>query len=74
VNETNSNYANLLTVYDRVLGTYTPSERAARVKYGLDDAGAMGQASFTGLVVMPFHRPHSAQRHVSDSVEASHSR
>jgi sterol desaturase/sphingolipid hydroxylase (fatty acid hydroxylase superfamily) len=71
VNETNSNYANLLTVYDRVLGTYTPSERAARVKYGLDDAGEMGQASFTGLVVMPFHRPHSDQRQVSSSAEAS---
>src|SRR5919201_4641046 len=35
VAETNSNYANLLTVYDRLLRTYTPAERAALVVYGL---------------------------------------
>ena len=38
VSETNSNYANLLTLYDRLLGTYTPAERAASVVYGLDEA------------------------------------
>ena len=54
--ETNSNYANLLTVYDRLLGTFTPSERAASVKYGLDDAEEMGRASFGGLVLTPFER------------------
>jgi sterol desaturase/sphingolipid hydroxylase (fatty acid hydroxylase superfamily) len=42
VAETNSNYANLLTVYDRLLGTYTPSERAVSVTYGLRDADEMG--------------------------------
>ena len=31
VNETNSNYANLLTVYDRLLGTFTPAARASAV-------------------------------------------
>jgi len=54
VNETNSNYANLLTIYDRMLGTYTPSERAASVTYGLADAEEMGRATFAGLVAMPF--------------------
>jgi sterol desaturase/sphingolipid hydroxylase (fatty acid hydroxylase superfamily) len=54
VAETNSNYANLLTVYDRVLGTYTPSERAASVTYGLDGANATTIASFPGLLSMPF--------------------
>jgi sterol desaturase/sphingolipid hydroxylase (fatty acid hydroxylase superfamily) len=33
--ETNSNYANVLTLWDRVLGTFTPSERAYTVQYGL---------------------------------------
>jgi sterol desaturase/sphingolipid hydroxylase (fatty acid hydroxylase superfamily) len=54
VSETNSNYANLLTVYDRLLGTYTPAERAASVTYGLDAADAATIASFPGLLMMPF--------------------
>jgi sterol desaturase/sphingolipid hydroxylase (fatty acid hydroxylase superfamily) len=54
VSETNSNYANLLTLYDRLLGTYTPADRAVFVTYGLDDAEAMETASFEGLLTMPF--------------------
>jgi len=61
VAETNSNYANLLTVYDRLLGTYTPAARAASVVYGLDDADPSRTASLPGLLSMPFqaaeHRP-----------------
>jgi len=56
LSETNSNYANLLTIYDRLLGTYTPSPRAEWVVYGLDDAGRMSTASCPGLVAMPFQR------------------
>lgn len=56
VSETNSNYANLLTIYDRLLGTYTPAERAQTVVYGLDDDDNLGEASFTGLVTIPFQR------------------
>jgi sterol desaturase/sphingolipid hydroxylase (fatty acid hydroxylase superfamily) len=54
VSETNSNYANLLTIYDRVLGTYTPAERARSVVYGLDEAELMKTASFPRLLSMPF--------------------
>jgi sterol desaturase/sphingolipid hydroxylase (fatty acid hydroxylase superfamily) len=54
VSETNSNYANLLTVYDRLLGTYTPAERAASVIYGLDDAERLGRAAYPGLLSLPF--------------------
>jgi sterol desaturase/sphingolipid hydroxylase (fatty acid hydroxylase superfamily) len=61
VSETNSNYANLLTVYDRVLGTYTPADRATSVVYGLDEADPARTASFPGLLSMPFqtteHQP-----------------
>jgi len=56
VSETNSNYANLLTIYDRVLGTYTPSDRAASVVYGLDEADPATTASFPALLSMPFAR------------------
>jgi len=63
--ETNSNYANLLTIYDRLLGTYTPSTRAASVVYGLDNAEGMSKASCPGLVTMPFQS--SARRELPDT-------
>jgi len=56
VSETNSNYANLLTIYDRVLGTYTSSDRAASVVYGLDKVDPATTASFPALLSMPFAR------------------
>lgn len=52
--ETNSNYGNILTIYDRALGTYTPSERVHSVIYGLDDADPVRSVSFPGLLSMPF--------------------
>jgi sterol desaturase/sphingolipid hydroxylase (fatty acid hydroxylase superfamily) len=52
--ETNSNYGTILTIYDRMLGTYTPPERALAVIYGLDDADPLRSASFPGLLSIPF--------------------
>jgi len=50
-------YANLLTVYDRVLGTYTPSERARSIVYGLHNVNRVQASSFRGLLLMPFQPP-----------------
>jgi len=63
--ETNSNYGNVLSIYDRVLGTYTPSDRARSVRYGLDDADPVRVASLPGLLSMPFHEPRSRKRAAS---------
>jgi sterol desaturase/sphingolipid hydroxylase (fatty acid hydroxylase superfamily) len=52
--ETNSNYANVLTLWDRMLGTFTPSDRAYTVKYGLDDADPVTLGSFPALLAEPF--------------------
>jgi sterol desaturase/sphingolipid hydroxylase (fatty acid hydroxylase superfamily) len=52
--ETNSNYANVLTLWDRLLGTFTPGARAYSVVYGLDDADPAQSASFPALLAMPF--------------------
>jgi len=60
LSETNSNYGNILTVYDRLLGTYTPAERAHSVIYGLDDVDSVRSESFPGLLSMPFIRTKSA--------------
>ena len=54
VSETNSNYANLLTLYDRLLGTFTPAARAETVVYGLDEAQRLAEAPFPGLLTLPF--------------------
>ena len=54
VSETNSNYANLLTIYDRLLGTYTPAERAHSVVYGLDEAEPLATGSYPALLTLPF--------------------
>ena len=61
VAETNSNYANVLTLYDRLLGTYTPAERATSVVYGLDDSDPDSVASFPALLSMPFKTSWAAE-------------
>ena len=60
ISETNSNYANLVTLFDRALGTYTPSSRAPEVVYGLKTAQRMETATFPGLLTMPFESPEAA--------------
>ena len=57
IHETNSNYANLVTLYDRLLGTFTPAERANSVVYGLADADPAQVGSFPALLSMPFQTP-----------------
>jgi sterol desaturase/sphingolipid hydroxylase (fatty acid hydroxylase superfamily) len=54
--ETNSNYGNVLTIYDRILGTFTSSDRAETVVYGLDEADPTRIGSFGGLLSMPFQQ------------------
>ena len=54
LSETNSNYANVLTIYDRLLGTFTPSSRAESVVYGLADVDPARIGSFGALLSLPF--------------------
>ena len=63
--ETNSNYGNVLSIYDRLLGTFTPSSRAKSVVYGLDDADPTQAASFPGLLSMPFCERKTAREPVA---------
>lgn len=55
--ETDSNYGNLLSVYDRLFGTFTSIDRARSVTYGLDDVDAIEARSFSRLLAMPFRSP-----------------
>src|SRR5215813_11839345 len=54
VSETNSNYANVLTLYDRLFGTYTPVSRVESVVYGLDTVDPAKVGSLPLLLSMPF--------------------
>ena len=73
VAETNSNYGNVLTLYDRVFGTFTSSERAASVTYGLKDVDSRQASSFGGLLAMPF-RARSRQPYTKVSFDREHAR
>jgi sterol desaturase/sphingolipid hydroxylase (fatty acid hydroxylase superfamily) len=50
--ETDSNYSNIFSVWDRVFGTYTSRTDFRTLRYGLDDLH--DRATFAGLLRMPF--------------------
>jgi sterol desaturase/sphingolipid hydroxylase (fatty acid hydroxylase superfamily) len=52
--ETDSNYGNLLTLYDRLLGTFVPTQRAPSVTYGVDDVDPAEARSFGAIMAMPW--------------------
>ena len=54
LSQTNSNYGNVLTIYDRIFGTFTPSDRALSVVYGLADVDPTRVGSFGALLSVPF--------------------
>lgn len=51
--ETDSNYANLLSLWDRLFGTFTPPERAGDVSYGLEDVDQKRSGRLAALLSMP---------------------
>jgi sterol desaturase/sphingolipid hydroxylase (fatty acid hydroxylase superfamily) len=52
--ETDTNYGNLLPLYDRLLGTFVPTSRALSVEYGLEDASPDEVRSFGAMLAMPW--------------------
>jgi sterol desaturase/sphingolipid hydroxylase (fatty acid hydroxylase superfamily) len=52
--ETDSNYGNILSIFDRLLRTFTVTDRAFAVRYGLDDVDPVRATSLTELLAMPF--------------------
>lgn len=54
--ETDSNYANLFSFFDRLFGTYTPSNRGPSVRYGLDGYDGPEHQSIAAAFLMPFWR------------------
>lgn len=54
--ETDSNYANLFSFFDRVFGTYTPSSRGTSVEYGINGYDAPEHQSLAAVLWLPFRR------------------
>lgn len=52
--ETNTNYGNILSLFDRALGTFTSSSHAAFVDYGLDGHDGREAQGLPALLRLPF--------------------
>jgi len=54
--ETDSNYANLFSFFDRLFGTFTPSSRGPFVRYGIKGYDAREHQSIGAVLWLPFQR------------------
>jgi sterol desaturase/sphingolipid hydroxylase (fatty acid hydroxylase superfamily) len=54
--ETDTNYANLFSLWDRLFGTFTPPCRGTRIAYGLDGLDDPATQTTAGLLALPFRR------------------
>jgi sterol desaturase/sphingolipid hydroxylase (fatty acid hydroxylase superfamily) len=55
--ETNSNYGNIFSLFDRLFATFTPTARGRSVAYGLDGADDPSLQTTPGLLALPFRKP-----------------
>jgi sterol desaturase/sphingolipid hydroxylase (fatty acid hydroxylase superfamily) len=54
--ETDSNYANLFSFFDRLFGTYTPSSRGPSVVYGIEGYDDPEHQSVGNVLLLPLRR------------------
>jgi sterol desaturase/sphingolipid hydroxylase (fatty acid hydroxylase superfamily) len=52
--ETDTNYSNIFSFWDRLCGTYTPRVDFGELRYGLDGFDGVSKQSLRGLLKMPF--------------------
>jgi sterol desaturase/sphingolipid hydroxylase (fatty acid hydroxylase superfamily) len=52
--ETDTNYGNIFSLFDRMFGTFTRSERGMKVLYGLDGFDDDATQTMAGLLALPF--------------------
>jgi sterol desaturase/sphingolipid hydroxylase (fatty acid hydroxylase superfamily) len=63
--ETNTNYGNVFSIFDRTLGTFTPTERGLHVEYGLDRLDGTTEGRTLELLRLPFEAPSTFRETVS---------
>jgi sterol desaturase/sphingolipid hydroxylase (fatty acid hydroxylase superfamily) len=69
--ETDSNYGNLLSVWDRLFGTFTPPQRGAAVVCGLDGLDRPELQTTSALLAQPFRAGRGAASRSPSRPEAS---
>jgi sterol desaturase/sphingolipid hydroxylase (fatty acid hydroxylase superfamily) len=52
--QTDTNYSNLFSIWDRLFSTFTPSREAAKVVYGLAEHDDPATQTAAGLLALPF--------------------
>jgi sterol desaturase/sphingolipid hydroxylase (fatty acid hydroxylase superfamily) len=52
--ETDTNYSNIFSIWDRIFGTYTPDVVFARLRYGLDGFDEDKKQTLPALLILPF--------------------
>lgn len=52
--QTDTNYGNLFSLWDRLFGTFTPSRAGTNISYGLDGLDHPALQTTTGLLALPF--------------------
>jgi sterol desaturase/sphingolipid hydroxylase (fatty acid hydroxylase superfamily) len=68
--ETDTNYSNLFSVWDRLFGTYTPSSRGTDVVYGLDGLDDPATQTTASLLGLPFRHERAAGAATTEPVRA----
>ncbi len=59
--QTDTNYGNLFSWWDRLFGTFTPSDRGRSIRYGLDDYDRPELQTTAAMLALPF-RNRSVER------------
>lgn len=54
--ETDSNYSSLLSVWDRLFGSYRVRDDPEAIRFGLEGHDAPGEQNLRGLMTSPFRR------------------
>jgi hypothetical protein len=55
--QTDTNYGNIFSVFDRSFGTFTPAAQGVAVVCGLDGFDDAATQTTTGLLALPFRAP-----------------
>jgi sterol desaturase/sphingolipid hydroxylase (fatty acid hydroxylase superfamily) len=55
--ETDTNYGNIFSFWDRIFFTFTPSSRGTDIDYGLDGFDDPSAQTLKGLLGLPFRSP-----------------
>src|SRR5207247_2430050 len=52
--QSNTNYGNICSLFDRLFSTFTPSKHGVSIAYGLDGLDDPAMQTTAGLLIMPF--------------------